>query len=622
MPYRKPWIESQAGQAIVLIAFMMIALLAGVGLAVDAGVGYYYNTSAERAAAAAALAGVIFMPNQFGGAQANGPDTSIPAGAGSDASDRAVNEARKNGFDIADATHNVRVIPAPVPGASNKLQVTVSRTAPTFFMAMFGIPSFTVQRVAIATYLPPLTLGQPGSQIGSTVSQLGTGNNFYFQRYEGWSTPRAQGDPFTTNPAPSGSSDVHQISGVKGVDVADPSLPSRGGQNYLINIPPGGGSIQVYNAVYGPDDGSGARGRNTCDNHRMGSPVAAIGPCNANSQYYYHEEDGANFTDPTTFNATEYTLFRVNSYFIRGSDTKLDQFKVLPINASNWAANTNQYTEMFNGSGTTITQTYDAAGNATNMLTYHNWVDVATYAGAADGNTVRWTAGFGPQLPGYKLPAGSYRLRVDSLANTGANGSAEPPAGNNGQAHKGYSVRVLDPVGNPCANCTIGAWSDMTIYTPIDASSGSFQIYAFQIAPDYAGQTVTIDIYDSGDITSGTLDLYLVDPSNNVARPTAPATVAVYNLGSSRATNPGTVVSPPLTDPTQAFAEPTSAGTKHFDGQWLHFEVPIPTTYSPGANPNNWWWKIRYLITPAGTATDTFSIAIGLKGNPAHLLTS
>ncbi|TMD54208.1 MAG: hypothetical protein E6I85_06650, partial [Chloroflexi bacterium] len=60
----KRWIKSQAGQAVVLIAFMMVALFAGVGLAVDAGVGYYYNTSAERAAAAAALAGVIFMPSQ------------------------------------------------------------------------------------------------------------------------------------------------------------------------------------------------------------------------------------------------------------------------------------------------------------------------------------------------------------------------------------------------------------------------------------------------------------------------------------------------------------------------------------------------------------------------------
>jgi hypothetical protein len=635
MPYRKPWIKSQAGQAIVLIAFMMIALLAGVGLAVDAGVGYYYNTSAERAAAAAALSGVIFMPSQFGGAQVNGPDTAIPAGSGNDASDRAVNEARRNGFDIADAGHNVQVIPAPVAGSTNKLQVTVSRTAPTFFMAMFGIPSFKVQRVAIATYLPPLTLGQPGSQLGSTIPDLGkpATNNYYFMRYEGWSTPRSQGDPFTPNPAPAGSTDVHQISAVKNVDVADPSLPTRGGSNYLITIPPSGGSIQVYNAVYGPDNGTAPTGvgpgkytstRNICDNHRLGSPAANVGPCNANTLYYYHEEDGATFGAPNSFNATEYTLFRVNSYFIRASDTKLDQFKVLPIDATNWWQNTNQYTEMFDGVGTKITQTYDAAGNATNMLTYHNWIDIATYSGAADGNTVRWTGGFGPQVGGYKLPGGTYRMRVDSLDNTGANGSAEPPGGNPGQAHKGYSVRALDNTGNPCAACTVGAWSDMTLYTPIDASSGSFQIYAFRIAPDYAGQTVTLDIYDTGDITSGTLDLYLVDPSGAVARPTAPATVSVYNLGSSRSTlpGPGNVVNPPLSDPTQAFAEPTTGGTKHFDGQWLHFEVPIPTTYNPGNNPNNWWWSMKYLITPAGTATDTFAIAIGLKGNPAHLLTS
>ena len=257
---------------------------------------------------------------------------------------------------------------------------------------------------------------------------------------------------------------------------------------------------------------------------------------------------------------------------------------------------------MFDGSGTTITQTYDAAGNPTNMLTYHNWVDVATYAGAADGNTVRWTAGFGPQLPGYKLPAGTYRLRVDSLANTGANGSAEPPAGNNGQAHKGYSVRGAGPGRQPLRQLHDRC---LERHDDLHPDRRLLRLLPDLRLPDRArlrGPDGDIDIYDSGDITSGTLDLYLVDPSNNVARPTAPATVAVYNLGSSRATNPGTVVSPPLTDPTQAFAEPTSAGTKHFDGQWLHFEVPIPTTYSPGANPNNWWWKIRYLITPAGTA--------------------
>src|SRR5260221_12850988 len=122
---------------------------------------------------------------------------------------------------------------------------------------------------------------------------------------------------------------------------------------------------------------------------------------------------------------------------------------------------------MFDGSATKITQTYDALGNATNMLTYHNWIDVATYTGAGDGNTMRWTPAYGPQAAGYILPAGTYRLRVDSLDNAGANGSAEPPNGNTGQAHKGYSVRVMDPSGANCATCTIGAWSDMTLFTPI-----------------------------------------------------------------------------------------------------------------------------------------------------------
>src|SRR2546430_11192383 len=52
----------QTGQAVVLIAFMLVVLIGAIGLAVDGGVGYYYNNLAERAAGAAALSGVVFMP--------------------------------------------------------------------------------------------------------------------------------------------------------------------------------------------------------------------------------------------------------------------------------------------------------------------------------------------------------------------------------------------------------------------------------------------------------------------------------------------------------------------------------------------------------------------------------
>src|SRR2546430_17025790 len=93
MKHATTTLRRQAGQAVVLIAFMLAVLIAVIGLAVDGGIGYYYNNLAERAAGAAALSGVVFMPGQFT------PSQAIPAGTGNDPTDRALAEARKNGFD-------------------------------------------------------------------------------------------------------------------------------------------------------------------------------------------------------------------------------------------------------------------------------------------------------------------------------------------------------------------------------------------------------------------------------------------------------------------------------------------------------------------------------------------
>src|SRR5258708_35034768 len=92
------------------------------------------------------------------------------------------------------------------------------------------------------------------------------------------------------------------------------------------------------------------------------------------------------FTDKTQFSAMEYTLFRVNSYFIRASDTKLAQLIVLPIDATRWNASPSPIYKNVN-TGATITQTYDpVTGLPTNMHVYHDWIDIANYAaGGADG---------------------------------------------------------------------------------------------------------------------------------------------------------------------------------------------------------------------------------------------
>lgn len=662
----KQWLgpRSQAGQAIVLIAFMILVLFAAVGLAVDGGVGYYYNTAAERAAAAAALSGVIFMPGQYLTAEA------VPAGSGNDATDRALTEAMRNGFDTSDVANQVTVTSARVPGYDNKLAVTVSRSVPVFFMQLFGIARYTVSRTAIATYLPPLSLGQPGTQTGSTASQLGSAvNAYFFMRTEGWSTDRQQGDAFTPNPAGGSlgvSTDVHVISRTQGSDPVGATLPDRGGYNYLINLPTGG-YIQVYNAMFGPDNGPamvggggpaseawaqnapGGTPRNICENH-INPVTKVLDQCSIGSSYYLHEEDSIDFSSylnpqKNLYSTMEYTVEKVNTPFIRASDSIISQVKVYPIDASGYwktpttctgaCAPAKSYNPI-NSLGTYITQTWDAAGNPVNMQTYHSWVDITNYNGAGDGGTFQRlvTPAGGP------LPAGTYRLRVDTLGFDGTN----PPTNGvsaGGQAHKGYAVRVVDGPGysaGTCAGCSVGAWDDMAIYTPISVPAGGhFDLPIFKIPPDYAGQTVTLDVYDPGDISGGgNVDLYVLDNTGAILNVASPAIVRVWDMGLTRTNSGGAVnctgaggqTNPPVPcvvntgAPQTAYVRATSGGTTNYNGHWLRFEVPIPSSYAPGVNPNNWWWSLRYQISTNVTATDTVTVAIGLKGNPAHLLQS
>src|SRR5207237_8655782 len=119
---------------------------------VDVVVWYFYSVATERAAAAAALSGVVFMPDQFS------PSNAMPLGSRNDATDRALDEARRNGFDTADGANGIVVTPSRVAGYPNHLQVTVERTAPVVFMEAFGFRPYGFMKSAVAGHLLPLSL--------------------------------------------------------------------------------------------------------------------------------------------------------------------------------------------------------------------------------------------------------------------------------------------------------------------------------------------------------------------------------------------------------------------------------------------------------------------------------
>jgi hypothetical protein len=634
--------RSQAGQAFVLVAVILVTLLTGIGVAFDASFDYYNSALAERAAAAAALSGVVFMPNQYLAINA------VPAGSRNDATDRAVDEAVRNGFSSSEVSAQ-KVLDASGGQILTELQVTITHTFPTLFMRVFGYSTLSVTQTAVAAYLPPVSIGQPGGQGGSTVSQLGAGTtNYYFMREMGFGADRSNGDPFGPDPAyeyPNGappppraalvppSTDVHQISSQTGTDTVDATLPARGGYNYQVVLPSTGGpwNVQVYNATFGPDN---AAVHNNCDNTLAGTTCSTF-PTGCTMLvspycYYYHEEDnltapaaGLPFTDKTNFDAMRYTLFRVTNVFQRSSDTELSKFTVLPIDATNWAAK--QYLDV--KTGKTITQTYNAVtGAPTNMTTYHNWVNVATYSGANDKDASGNLLVTNQTKYATALTAGTYRLRVDSLNYDGTNptSSCVVATGNGcGVAHKAYAVRVANASGVVCTTCTVSSWDDMDLYTPFSTTGGgAFPVPIFQLPKSYAGYTVYVDIYDPGDISGGgNVDLNILSAPTSgvtnctgpVAAPTSPLTVTVKDLGTSLGSTTQTLLGNPATATVRA----TSGGSVLYNGHWIEMLIPVPSTYNPGTNTT---WCLQYVTSTGVTATDTLAVSVGLQGSPEHMI--
>lgn len=645
--------RDQRGQTLLIFALAFLVLMGIVGLATDSAFGYYKSIHIERAAAAAALAGVPYMPASF----------TTPAG-GPNASTRAVAEATANGYTNLVNNTTVTVTTTSSP---QELQVTITQLVPTFFLRGLGIQNYTVARTAVARYRQPIALGQPGSNLGATVSQLSSGgSNFYFLRQKGWNTQRGEGDAFTPHPtdgdctynysggqcggSPQNAADVHKISGQLGTESIDAltggaqPLPDRGGYNYLVTIPTGQtGSVQVYNAVYGPDFSAA---HNNCENVLVHSGAN----CSL-SGAYYHEDDvgGGNAactagappvctpTQQRLYNASEYTLFKVKDIFLRRSDTVLTRTTVFPIDATQWNAATPKYINV--KTQTNITQTYNGLGNPTDMQVYHSWADVANLQDAAPPSLIQRTK-VGTYADDNLLTEGTYRLRVDSVNFDGVTPTAAgcPTTPNTpatvvcGAASKGYAVRVNGGTCTP-ATCTISALEDMCVDAPVSGGGGSIPI--FNLTSDYAGATVNADFFDVGD-TSDTNELSILDPLSGATFDTLgnPPTLNIQVNGINRP--PGTALQHykpqppdgPLTGPllphtggfpnSQAGFEADTGGASNSNGSWVEFQLPIPSSYPGSAN----YFKLNYSIANNGTGNDTFTLAVSATGGPIHLLKS
>jgi Flp pilus assembly protein TadG len=136
------------GQMLVLFVMSIFVLTGITAIVVDIS-WYWANTlRVQRAADAAALAGVVWLPGAPGSAYSTAQAT-----------------ATQNGY--TNGVGGVTVY--PIQDATNNRRLFVTITAPvnTFFMKIFGIQSLTASRQSKAEYVLPVPMGSPENYYGN-----------------------------------------------------------------------------------------------------------------------------------------------------------------------------------------------------------------------------------------------------------------------------------------------------------------------------------------------------------------------------------------------------------------------------------------------------------------------
>lgn len=137
----------QEGQIVVIFAGAILAIIAMCGVVIDVSWYWTNNLRMQRAADAAALAGVVWLPGN--------PSQAFTA---------AQNEAIKNGY--TNGVGGIVITPSVDPNNNRRLIVKINGPVGTFFSKVVGINSWPAARTAKADYVLPVPMGSPDNYYG------------------------------------------------------------------------------------------------------------------------------------------------------------------------------------------------------------------------------------------------------------------------------------------------------------------------------------------------------------------------------------------------------------------------------------------------------------------------
>jgi Flp pilus assembly protein TadG len=555
------------GGYIAVISVILAPVVFGISaLTIDVGNWYFVAQNVQRAADAAALAGVTYMPGNLAQAKAV-----------------AISTAATNGFTTG-------VDPEPVPGQPSKLRVTITTTVTNTFGQLLGLDTTTVQRTAVANYQAPLPMGSPCNEFGNGPEPLLASAN-----------PRsancaAAGQYWANVGSPQGtkiSGDAYQDgvcgSGVDGCNGATNTDYSQLGYFYSVRLsaPVTNLTIQAFDAGFvsvgdlcSANFGNGATAAVNAKNqynYAAGTSAASAHYLEDNT-LYAPGQNGSYCTGDMSFGSTPpdttYTIRQPaatsNPWDPTSYPVVSNCVKTYKGFSGDLYSALNEYKQDSTGKVTYSGGTPDLAAsyNPTVAAEFRQWSTLCTFTGT--------------------IPAGTYFIQVQT------NASDDSSAGN---GHNRFALRAFGANPTDNSNIAISGYTDMAIYANVASAQTSF--YLTQVSPAAAGQVLNVRLFDVGDSTQ---------PGTITITPPTDSNVSAFT---------GCVGSGPVSG-SLSNCSLTASNATH-NGKWQQVSIPIPPNFTCDSVAVTGCWITLHYNYGGGQPSDTTSWTANLEGTPVRL---
>jgi Flp pilus assembly protein TadG len=226
--------DREHGFVAVFLALILTIMLVFAAFTVDFGSWYTRSAELKRAADAAALAGVVWMP-EFDQAQ-----------------QYALATAAKNGF--VNGQNNITVTVDDIPNNNRQLKVTIRDNKAKQFFSKLVTNSQSIGRSSLAEYVLPVPLGSPKNTFGTGDILSGTDKENFWAAVSGYCSGHESGDKklskYESYSTSSSTSACQSTGSPSSDDDYDPE-----GYLYAIDLPQDSTSLKldVYDGEYNQD---------------------------------------------------------------------------------------------------------------------------------------------------------------------------------------------------------------------------------------------------------------------------------------------------------------------------------------------------------------------------------